>query len=236
MRRQREKGDKASAITHLVKSIDIEVNHRASPTISTSSVWHDAMTRYIKQLPDEDQRSIISTKDDSALTAQSVESLVSPLIAEYQHGRVMNMLIRFGPILQHIRSFATVVDVAVQSHPNVACLIWGAVRLILEVNSQLSPAMSPNDHMFTAIQISSRTLELLVEVLELFGRLSTYLHLFEQWASLFPQQDYKELSECLTATYLEYISALVGMIQFLRGSGMGIHFVANLWERPPNSQ
>lgn len=72
-------------------------------------------------------------------------------------------------------------------------------------------------------QISSRTLELLLAVSELFERLSKYSRLFEQWANIFPQKDYEELSGCLTETYFEYISALVGMIQFLRGSGMGIH-------------
>lgn len=234
--RQKKKGDKASAITHLVRSIDLEANHSASLNISTSSVWHDAITRYIKKLPDDDQRSIISTKDDSALTAQSVETLISPLIAKHNNGRVMKMLIKFGPILQHIRSFATIVDVAVQSHPNVACLIWGGVRLILEVNPQLSLTMTPNNNVFTVIQISSRTLELLVEVSELFERLSTHLRLFEQWASLFPRKDYEELSECLTETYLEYIGALVGMIQFLRGSGIGFHFVPTLREKASYNQ
>ena len=92
------------------------------------------MTRYIKQLPNEDQQSIISTEDDSALTAQGLKNLLSPLIAKHKHGAVMQLLIKFGPILQHIRSFAIIVDVAVQSHPNVACLIWGSVRLILEVS------------------------------------------------------------------------------------------------------
>lgn len=132
--RQKEKGCKASTATHHVKTIDFETKHCDSSIISTSSVWHDAITRYIKQLPNEDQQSIISTKDDSALTAQSIKNLVSPLIAKHKDGAVIKLLMKFGPILQHIRSFATVVDVAVQSHPNVACLIWGGVRLILEVN------------------------------------------------------------------------------------------------------
>lgn len=92
------------------------------------------MTRYIQQLPDGDQQSIISTGDDSALTAQSLKNLMLPLIAKHKHGATMQLLIKLGPILQHIRSFATIVDVAVQSHPNLACLIWGSVRLILEVS------------------------------------------------------------------------------------------------------
>ena len=135
--RQKEKGGKASAITHLVKSMDLDANGCALPLTSTSSVWHDAITRYITQLSDEDQQSIISTKDDSALTAQSIETIISPLMAKHKQGGVMKLLIKLGPILQHIRSFATIVDVAVQSHPNVACLIWGGVRLILEVNPHL---------------------------------------------------------------------------------------------------
>ena len=92
------------------------------------------MTRYIQQLPDEDQQSIISTEDDSTLTAQSLKNLMLPLIAKHKHGAVVQLLMKLGPVLQHIRSFATIVDVAVQSHPNLACLIWGSVRLILEVS------------------------------------------------------------------------------------------------------
>ena len=132
--RRKEKRGNASAATLLVRSVDLEPKHSGSSQICTSFIWHDAMTRYIKQLPDEDQQSIISTEDDSALTAQSLKTLISPLIAKHKHGAVMQLLIKFGPIFQHIRSFATIVDVAVQSHPNVACLIWGSVRLILEVS------------------------------------------------------------------------------------------------------
>lgn len=75
-----------------------------------------------------------------------------------------------------------------------------------------------------------------MEVSELFERLSAYLPIFEMWASLFPRADYDELSECLTKTYLEYISVLVGMIKFLRGSGMGIEFKSHLCEGSPNRQ
>lgn len=132
-KRPKEIGSEASATMHLVRSTKIETKPSGSSITSTSSIWHDAITLYIKQLPDEDQQSIISTMDDSALTAQSVEALISPLIAKHKHGAITKLLLKLGPTLQHIRSFATIVDVAVQSHPNVACLIWGGVRLILEV-------------------------------------------------------------------------------------------------------
>ena len=131
--RPKDIGDEASTARHPIESIASETTLRGSSTASTSSVWHDAMTLYIKQLPEEDQRSITATKDDSALTAQSIETLIAPLIAKYKHGAGMKLLVKFGSTLQHVRSFATIVDVAVQSHPNVACLIWGGVRLILEV-------------------------------------------------------------------------------------------------------
>ena len=132
--RRKEKHGNASAATLLVRSVDLAPNHSGSSQRCTSFIWHDAMTRYIQQLPDEDQQSIISTDDDSTLTAQSLQNLMLPLIAKHKHGTVMQLLIKLGPILQHIRSFATIVDVAVQSHPNLACLIWGSVRLILEVS------------------------------------------------------------------------------------------------------
>ena len=131
--RRKEIGSEASAAIHLIESIGLEANHGGSSGTSTSSIWHHAMTLYIKQLPEEDQQSIISTEDDSALTAQSIETLILPLIAKHKHGAVVKLLVKLGPTLQHIRSFATVLDVAVQSHPNVASLIWGGVRLILEV-------------------------------------------------------------------------------------------------------
>ena len=132
--RPKEIRGEASATSQLVCCIAHETEHDSSSAVSTSSLWHDAMTLYIRQLPGEDQQSILSTKDDSALTTRSVETLIAPLIAKHKHGVVMKLLLKFGSTLQHIRSFATVVDVVVQSHPNVACLIWGAVRLILEVS------------------------------------------------------------------------------------------------------
>ena len=124
---------KASALTHIVQSLTLETEHPSSPTVSTSSIWHDAILLYISQLPDRDQQSIIATKDDSALTSQSIESLIAPLMTKHKRGVVMRLLVKLGTTLQHVRSFATVIDVAVQSHPNVASLIWGGVRLILQV-------------------------------------------------------------------------------------------------------
>lgn len=140
--RPKEICHEASAATRLVKSIILETEHRGSSTVITSLDWQDAMTLYIKQLPVEDQQSIISTTDDSALTAQSLETLIAPLIVKHKHGAVMKLLMKFGPTLEHIRSFATVVDVAIQSHPNAACLIWGGVKLILEVCSAAEFAMN----------------------------------------------------------------------------------------------
>lgn len=80
-------------------------------------------------------------------------------------------------------------------------------------------------------QISSRMLGLLEEVSELFERLSMYLPIFEKWATLFPRADYEELSECLMGTYLEYVNVLVGMIIFLRGSGIGTELKRHLVNR-----
>ena len=136
-------GPKASALTHVVQSLALETKNPSSPTVSTSSIWHDAILLYISQLPDRDQQSIMSTKDDSALTSQSIETLIAPLMTKHEHGVVMRLLVKLGPTLQHVRSFATVVDVAVQSHPNVACLIWGGVRLILQVCSSAKNMMTP---------------------------------------------------------------------------------------------
>ena len=137
--RTKEPGGEASSAMHLVQTINLGADHRVSSATSTSSIWHDAMTLYIRDLPKEDQHIIASTKDDSALTVQGIETLISPLIAKYKSGAVVKLLVKIGPTLKHIRSFATVVDVAVQSHPNVACLIWGCVRLVLEVSTGADP-------------------------------------------------------------------------------------------------
>ena len=128
-----KRGD-AIATEHLIGCTGLDTGGHDSCTIPTSSIWHSAMTTFIRKLSNEDRQAIVLTKDDSALTVQSLEKTFKPLLEKHQQGTVMKAIQKFESTLQHVRSFATIVDVAIQSHPNVACLIWGGIRLILEVH------------------------------------------------------------------------------------------------------
>ena len=126
-------GKEARATNDIITSIAFTTTQSSQLTRSISPLWHQAMSQYVENLSADDQRSIVSMKDDSALTTQNLERLFIPLLEQHKRGNVNKLLLTFGSTLRHVRSFATIIDVAVQSHPNVACLIWGGIRLVLEV-------------------------------------------------------------------------------------------------------
>lgn len=97
------------------------------------ALWQNALYLYVSRLPKEDQANVVLPAGLHALNQQTLEALLGPIRNEYSEDRFSQCLLRINPIINHIRSFAIVIDVTTQAHPNPASLIWGCLRLLLEV-------------------------------------------------------------------------------------------------------
>ena len=99
----------------------------APPAMSS---WNAAFNRCRAKLGPEESAQILQVRDYS----QSQLSL-EILQAKYKRKTIPNILSRIEPFLSNLRSFHGIIDTAVQAKPDVAALIWGGIKLVLEVTS-----------------------------------------------------------------------------------------------------
>jgi hypothetical protein len=53
---------------------------------------------------------------------------------------------RISPLLESVQQFSGVVETFVSSHPQVAALIWGSVKLVLQVSQSYRPLGGVRSH------------------------------------------------------------------------------------------
>lgn len=99
----------------------------------TQNAWELAVERCIDKLKPEDKITVLQWKRDQILSAEDVDEIVRPLKERYASSRSFRCISSSYPFLEHLRSFSTVIDVCVQTNPNPGALIWGCVKLVLEV-------------------------------------------------------------------------------------------------------
>lgn len=124
--------DRESSTAQATNLVITTMGPGSEPSV-TSPLWHKAMNLYIARLPEKDKEKILSLNDESTLNQESLNQLLTPLCSKYSQAVSARVLKMISPIVIHVVSFGRVVDVCIQSSPNLGPLIWGALRLALEV-------------------------------------------------------------------------------------------------------
>lgn len=96
------------------------------PEIKLTQALHD----YESILSDEDRRQLRSQGLPDATAAINLTTLIDRKCSSRRSQCMGPRLITF---LESIQQFSQVVDVFVSSHPEVAALVWGGVKLALLV-------------------------------------------------------------------------------------------------------
>lgn len=145
-------------------------------------LWQTAMQRYITRLSTEEQHAITANTSTATLNQQTLESIFEPIRNQYSCSHFYRCLNAVSPIVNHLRSFATVVEVFIQVYPNPASLIWGSVKLLLEVRCIVAYVYAPVylRSLLTTMQISSQSLQVFNSICEMLTNLSSTLSVFEQ--------------------------------------------------------
>ncbi|KAL9129619.1 MAG: hypothetical protein Q9217_001975 [Psora testacea] len=130
----------------------------------TREPWSLALHNATKRLDEQDCAQIFLVR--------GVEDLVRALaqIQSQKQGKPMPRLIsRIEPFIAVMKSFSEIISVFVSSDPAIAALIWGSIKVLIELTSR-----------------SVETLEKLIDVLNDIG---AHLPRFELYAQLFPGQE-----------------------------------------------
>ncbi|RDW85285.1 hypothetical protein BP6252_02875 [Coleophoma cylindrospora] len=162
------------------------------------SIWEDVLRDHLARLKPSDRRLCLEVQCYTTITPASLEDTFDQLRKKYDKGLFQRLLCRIGPVTTQILSFAKALDVIAGHGPMAAGLIWGAMRILLEVSSQSAA--------------------LRARILDMIEALAKYLPFFEAWMSLFPEADYKQLNDCIKTTCEEFVSFLIGAIIYFQRS------------------
>jgi hypothetical protein len=101
-------------------------------TISPAKTLSDALKSFQDCLDSEQKAKLeaISAVPD----AHAVAVFTHQLDQENAKRRSRCVAARLSPLLESIQQFSGVVETFVSSHPQVAALIWGSVKLVLQVS------------------------------------------------------------------------------------------------------
>ena len=96
---------------------------------------YDALT---KRLTSEELQRVGWKKYEGTAdkVAKNIEDLKETLGDKKQHSETMNN------ILQYINKYCTIVDVAIQHHPDITALVWAGARTLIQVSRTLNNASS----------------------------------------------------------------------------------------------
>ena len=100
--------------------------------LSIGSAFDVAVDRYIAELPP----SLAMESDINSLKKTTAKELLEELDVIQQNPKVVRMRNigkRMDPFLQQLLRFQKVLDTCVQAKPEVACLIWGGLKLLIQV-------------------------------------------------------------------------------------------------------
>ncbi|TAQ85801.1 hypothetical protein B7494_g5858 [Chlorociboria aeruginascens] len=166
-----------------------------SPTGDIES-WDKTYKSAVRSLADEDKDWFSKPEHQEPFTSAQMIAAIEPHAKRYTKHMFQRFLSVLDPILSHIGSFAEAISIMVQADPTCAGLIWGGLYLV--------------------IQLAGRTQRTLDLILDSLWNISPDLALFQKWMRLFPEKDYKELSDAIRKVYAEVIAFCKSAQKYLR--------------------
>lgn len=98
-----------------------------------SSVCRRAIHSHLLELSPHDRNRLMHDISPETLNGEALVQKFRDLQTAYESRHYYKCMEKLKPILTHVRSFGRIVDVAVQASPEIGCLVWSGIRLVLEV-------------------------------------------------------------------------------------------------------
>jgi hypothetical protein len=92
-------------------------------------IWNKARAFHNARLTARERKHITEVTSLEELIGKA-----SKLNAKYRKSKLALFLERINPFLAQLRSFSRIINTLIQSHPEIAALVWGSVSLILEAS------------------------------------------------------------------------------------------------------
>lgn len=101
-----------------------------------SSIWREVLQEHVTSLSIADQKRCTAIPCHVVMDKSSLETMLSTVRPRYETSAFSRFLDKVGLIAAHVLSFGRAIDVSVSGGDLTAGVIWGAIRILLEVNHQ----------------------------------------------------------------------------------------------------
>lgn len=98
-----------------------------------SEIFEKARTNFLKEIKDPKVR----TQLQNATTVDDVWEYTEKLQKDQGNTNRLRGLKKIGPYIERLQEYAGVIEVFVQAKPDVLALIWGPIKLLLQISSNL---------------------------------------------------------------------------------------------------
>ena len=92
-------------------------------------IWNEARAFHNARLTARERKHVTEVTSLEELIGKA-----SKMNVKYRKHWLALFLERVNPFLTQLRSFSQVINTLIQSHPEIAALVWGSVSLILEAS------------------------------------------------------------------------------------------------------
>lgn len=178
--------------------------------------WNKTFHGVCSKLPEKDKAWLLQSQ--KPFTSTQLFEDIRPHIQKYSQHGFQQFISAIDPILSHINSFTGIINVFVQTHPEISGLIWGSLYLLITVDIVTTAKVQRRLMSDQLAGRSQKTLELIIDFL---WRTSPDLSVFKKWCRLFPEGNFKEVSQTIQHVYEEVIHFCVEAVRFLRRNPMG---------------
>jgi hypothetical protein len=93
-------------------------------------LWSRAVLQASKRLKPKDCADILKIQSCDEFIEH-----VKIIQAKHQNHLSSKLLLQLAPFLGVMKSFGTIIDVFINSNPRVAAIIWGSLKLLVEVSA-----------------------------------------------------------------------------------------------------
>jgi hypothetical protein len=100
---------------------------------TAADIWGVVLKEHLAKLKPRDRSFCLEVRCNTSLDEAALEEIFKPLKKRYDEGIFRIMMRRIVPVLSHVLSFGKAVGVAVGQGGTAAGLIWGGMRILLEV-------------------------------------------------------------------------------------------------------
>jgi hypothetical protein len=119
----------------VTKATNLLVTHTVSTqgSSTTADIWGVVLKEHLAKLKPRDRSFCLEVRCNTSLDEAALEEIFKPLKKRYDESIFRIMMRRIVPVLSQVLSFGKAVDAAVGQGGIAAGLIWGGMRILLEV-------------------------------------------------------------------------------------------------------